>query len=415
MWPTTVLAYTLLLPATLALDISSHLSTSTTLLCSTLYSSSVLLGPLPTTTVLLQQTLDLSPVVLHNYTTTTTTVTPKPFSTLFSVLATKTVTTEAEATNGTFYITETRFGTSTVWEHATTTKTETKTRVLTTRTTRWIDAPTGFVGVRNGTVSASSASGAGAVSSAINQKQKQRKRKRSVAAAAKHPHSKRQNPSPSSHNKPKLLKPAAGKHAVEVACEQHIAIHTTEVLLLTASKPATVTLKPETIFKNRTIYGTITSTILVSGSGSNSTSTSNTPPSSFATTPAKQKKEKRDKLAFSIPSRHSRAPLASIAAMALISQPSASSAIVTNTTTVTKTPYTISFTYTRVLTTTSTATLHATTTVTSYSACFTSNLLSQTTNNKRINGVSLPLDTSDEGTILEESLDEDERPSSAYN
>jgi hypothetical protein len=89
--------------------------------------------------------------------------------------------------------------------------------------------------------------------------------------------------------------------------------------------------------------------------------------------------------------------------MAIISQPSASSAIVTNTTTVTKTPYTISFTYTRVLTTTSTATLHATTTVTSYSACATSNLLSQTTNNKRINGVSLPLNTAgEEKTRLEE-------------
>lgn len=400
MWPTALFAYTILLPATLALDISSHLTTSTTLLCSTLYSTSSVSGPLPTTTFLSQQTLDLSPVVLHNFTTTTRTITPKPFSTLFSVLATKTKVIEVEATNGTFYITETRFGTSTVWEHATTTKTETKTRLLTTRTTRWIDAPTGFVGVRNNTVSASSS--AGAVSSAINPKQKHKR----SAGAAKHPHSKRQNkPSPSSSNKkPKLVKPTAGKFAVEVGCEQHVAVHTTEVLLLTASKTATITLKPETVFKNRTVYGTITSTILVSGSASSATS--NTRLSSFATTPslAKQKKDKRDKLVFSItthnPSR-SRAALASIA-MAAISQTS-SAVIVTNTTTVTKTPYTISFTYTRTITSTSTQTLHATTTVTSYAACATSNLLSQTTNNKRINGVSIPLDTLDEGTRLEET------------
>lgn len=378
MWHNAIFASTLLLPATLALQIDSHLATSTTLLCSTIYDASSLPGSIPTTTVSLQQTLDLSPVILHNYTSVTSTVTPKPFSTLFSVLATKTKTIEKEAINGTFYTTETRFGTSTVWEHATTTKTETRTRLLTSRTTEWIDAPTGFVGVRNNTIFPAASS----ASSAAQQKQKR-------TGKAAHPHSKRQT-----SQKPKLVQPTQGKYAVEIGCQQWVGIHTTEVLLLTAKKTATVTLRPETVYKNRTVYGTITSTILVS-SASGSSSSSTFPSSSAATPSSANAQNKRGgKTTTPITSKRS---LASIA-MALISPlPLASpTSTVTNTTTVTKTPYTISFTWTRTITTTTTATLHATTTLTSYSACATSNLLSQTSNNKRINGVSFAFSPSGE-------------------
>jgi hypothetical protein len=54
---------------------------------------------------------------------------------------------------------------------------------------------------------------------------------------------------------------------------------------------------------------------------------------------------------------------------------------------VTKTPYTISFTWTATTTTTTTKTLHATTTITSYAACASGNFLGQTSGMLRINGV----------------------------
>lgn len=362
MWYNTSLASALLIPTTLALHIESHLTTSTTLLCSTLYSSSSISGPLPTSTISLPQKLDLSPVVLHNYTSSTVTVTPKPFSTLFSVLATKTKTTEVQASNGTLFVTETRFGTSTHWEHETTTKTATATRLLTTRTTKWINAPTGFVGVRDGGASSASAS--------------LKKQKRSAAAAAKHPHSKRQTPNKSKKSK-LLTRPTSGLFAVEVICKNQAAIHTTEVLLLTASKPATVTLRPETVFKNRTVYGTVTSTILVSGSGSASSSSR-----TLATAEASSQAGDRDTL-HPTPSPSPSTPILASMALTYLTP-----SISTNRTTITKTPYTISFTYTRTVTTTCTQTLHATTTLTSYAACATANLISNTFDNKLINGVS---------------------------
>ena len=84
--------------------------------------------------------------------------------------------------------------------------------------------------------------------------------------------------------------------------------------------------------------------------------------------------------------------------------PSLPPSIATNKTTITKTPYTISFTYTRTVTTTCTQTLHATTTLTSYSACLPTNLLSQTFDNRLINAISVsvagvlaPGDSSGEG------------------
>ncbi|THX37863.1 hypothetical protein D6D10_05562 [Aureobasidium pullulans] len=52
--------------------------------------------------------------------------------------------------------------------------------------------------------------------------------------------------------KPEVVRPTSGKFAVEVGCKQEVRVHTTEVLLLTATKRATVTSRPETVFKNRT-------------------------------------------------------------------------------------------------------------------------------------------------------------------
>ncbi|KAI4725596.1 hypothetical protein E4T49_06696 [Aureobasidium sp. EXF-10728] len=336
MWNNAILAWTVLLPATWALQIDSHLATSTTLLCSTIYAYSSPSGTIPTATTTLQHTLDLSPVILHNYTSSTVTVTPKPFSTLFSVLATKTKYATAEPVNGTLFVTATKFATSTFWNHETVTKTKTKFRYLTSRTTVLISAPTGFVGVRNG----------------------------SVVAEDK-------NDADSKATRPKLVKPTEGRFAVEVACEEQVAIHTTEVLLLRATAKATLTLRPETVFKNRTVYGYITSTVLGSPSASTVLGSLSTSTASSASTVSQAKRQTTPSTALPTP------PL----------ELATTASIITNTTTVTKTPYTISFTWTKTDLTTITVTRHATTTVTSHAACATANLLSQTSNNKRINGV----------------------------
>jgi hypothetical protein len=255
----------------------------------------------------------------------------------------------------------TRFGTKTFWHHVTTTATVTKERFLTSRTTTWISAPSGFVGVRD------------AISHADGESKRE----------VKHPHTKRQSPSTSS-TKAILARPTQGRYAIAVHCERQIRIHTTQVLLLTASKRATVTAQRETVFKNRTVYGTVTSTILalpttidtallssVSGSGSGISST----PSS----PSTRKRQNESTLSSSSSSSSS---------LSTSSFPSQDpQKIVTNTTTVTKTPYTISFTWTATTTTTTTKTLHATTTITSYAACASANLLGQTSRMLRINGV----------------------------
>ncbi|KAI4717766.1 hypothetical protein E4T48_06050 [Aureobasidium sp. EXF-10727] len=335
MWNNAILAWTVLLPATWALQIDSHLATSTTRLCSTIYASSSPSGTIPTATTTLQHTLDLSPVILHNYTSSTVTVTPKPFSTLFSVLATKTKYATAEPVNGTLFVTATKFATSTFWNHETVTKTKTKFRYLTSRTTVLISAPTGFVGVRNGSVVA-----------------------------------KDKNDADGKAIRPKLIKPTEVRFAVGVSCEEHVAIHTTEVLSLQATAKATVTLRPETVFKNRTVYGYITSTVLGSPSASTVLGSLSTSTASSA-------------------SQVSQAERQTTPSSALPTQPLdlATAPIITNTTSVTKTPYTISFTWTKTDLATITITRHATTTVTSHAACATANLLSQTSNNKRINGV----------------------------
>jgi hypothetical protein len=332
----TILSWTLLLPLTHALQISSHLSTETTLLCSTIYTTSSPANPLSTTTVSLLSATDLPPVVLHNYTTSTITVTPKPFSTLFSVLATKTKTVRKEARDGVLEVEATIFKTSTFWHHVTTTKTVTKDKVLTTRTTSWISTPTGFVGVRD-----RSAPVVDAVSKRVVKHIRGNQRSASTSGSGK-----------------VLVKPTQGKYPGIVRCEGQIRIHTTQTLLLTASKTATVTARPETVFKNRTVYGTVTSTILaLAENGTNTLLASGFVSGlSFAS--------------GSSPTLHVVREMAT-----------------NTTTTVTKTPYTISFTHTATNTKTVTRTLHATTTITSYAACASGNLLGQTRNTQRINGV----------------------------
>jgi hypothetical protein len=365
-----ILSLTLFLPLNHALSISSHLSTETTLQCSTLYSTSSPSLLLLTTTASLSHTIDLSPVILHNYTTSTITKTPKPFQTLFSVLATKTRTVEREAVDGVLRVEVTRFGTKTFWHHVTTTATVTKERFLTSRTTTWISAPSGFVGVRDGS---------------------------EAKGEVKHPHTKRQFPSTS---KKPLARPTQGKYAVAVHCERQIRIHTTQVLLLTASKKATVTAKRETVFKNRTVYGTVTSTILALPSinttvDSISEASGSGYSSGISSAPSK-----------SSGAKHTESTLPTVSSIPTPSTPSTISSppksqnlahiITITTTTLTKTPYTISFTYTATTTTTSTATLHATTTITSFAACASANLLGQTSGMLRVNGVSF---SDDEGGV----------------
>ena len=340
----TILPWTLFLAPSIAREIESHLSTETSLQCSTLYSSSSVPTPLSTSTAAVASTTELSPVILHNYTTHTVTITPKPFETLWSVLATKTKTVEKEAVNGTLNIEVTKFMTKTFWHHVTTTATVTKEKRLTSRTTSWVSAPSGFKAVRN---------------SSISQTEKKAEDKVDAISRIRRDSS---NNSKKKEKKTVLQNPTKGQYAVAVECQSQIRIHTTETLLLQASTTATVTKRPETVYSNRTIYGTITSTILalpststLSGSGVSSASASGSGVSSSTT---------------SISQINSRD-------------------IITNTTRVTKTPYTISFTWTVTTTSTSTQTLHATTTLTSYLACATSNQLSQTSDNKRINGISL--------------------------
>jgi hypothetical protein len=346
----TILSWTLLLPLTHALQLLSHLSTETTLLCSTIYTTSSPTTPLSTTTTSLLSIIDLSPVILHNYTTSTITVTPKPFSTLFSVLATKTKTVRKEARDGVLEVEATKFKTSTFWHHVTTTKTVTKDKVLTTRTTSWISAPSGFMGVRD--ISAPAVDAAS---------------KRVV----KHIRGNQSHSSSTGGSGKVLVKPTQGKYPEIVRCEEQMHIHTTQTLLLTASKKVTVTARPETVFKNRTVYGTVTSTILALPKNSTNTLLSSASASGF-------------------PSGSGSSPT-----MMLDLQE-----VTTNTTTtVTKTPYTISFTHTATNTKTVTRTLHATTTIASYSACASGNLLGQTRNTQRINGVA-GLDDGD-GVVME--------------
>jgi hypothetical protein len=358
---TAILSWTLLLSFSTALSISSHLATETAVQCSTIYDTASAASPLSTSTAASQYTIELSPVILHNYTTSTITYTPKPFETLFSVLATKTKTVEREAINGTLFITKTKFGTSTFWNHVTVTNTVTKQRLLTSKTTTWVSAPTGFVGVRNG-------------SSAVEELKRDAKR------------------SSSSTRKAQLQKPTKGKFAVAVECQQQLRVHTTETLLLTARNTATVTAKQETVFKNRTVYGTVTSTIMaLSSSNATSIPSVSGSGSGFSSTTSAPSNTKMDE-GHSIPTSIS--PTPSSPTLSLQQNPVK---ITTNITTITKTPYTISFTWTSTSTSTTTKTLHATTTITSYAACASGNLLSQTSNNQRINGVSFGDDEQGEG------------------
>lgn len=377
MRPDSLLKWTLFLPLSTALSISSHLSTETNLQCSTIYSSASVLTP-STTTAPLVSTTELSPVILHNYTTSTITITPKPFETLFSVLATKTKTVERQAVNGTLGVEVTKFKTSTFWHHETTTRTVTKERLLTSRTTVWVETPSAFVGVRE------------AVSAKVEQPQttlgspdyaRREEQPQSSASGS------------SSSRKASLQKPTKGRFAVSVECQQHIRIHTTETLLLTASEAAKITAKQETRYTNRTIYGTITSTILANSSSSTSAPTrsgsslaSPTTPSSSPHMTSKKQVEQAESTPTSLSTP---TPLNDIQTVA------------TNTTTITKTPYTITFTWTSTATATLTQTLHATTTITSFAACATGNLMGQTSGNRRINGVSLPHVGADAGALPE--------------
>ncbi|THY17588.1 hypothetical protein D6D00_08448 [Aureobasidium pullulans] len=188
----TLLPWTLLAPAALAISIDTHLSTETTVFCSTTYGKTHL-SSIPTTTSISPTTIELSPVILHNSTTLTKTVTPKPFNTLFSILTTKTKWVTSTPVNGTFYTTKTKFGTSTFWHHTTTTKTKTEFRYLTSRTTEWIAAPTGFMPVRNTTFAPAEEEG---------------QQKRDLS----HPHAARAS---FKIPKPKVVRPTSGKFAVE--------------------------------------------------------------------------------------------------------------------------------------------------------------------------------------------------------
>jgi hypothetical protein len=349
-----ILSWTLLLPLTHALNLPSHLSTKTTLLCSTIYTTSSLTTPLPTTTISLLSVIDLSPVILHNYTTSTITVTPKPLSTLFSVLATKTKTVRKEAVDGVLEVQATKFKTSTFWHHATVTKTVTKDKVLTTRTTSWISAPSGFVGVRDDSHT---------VEEEISKREMKMVGSRYVRQGG-----------PTSKTSVMLVKPTQGQYPGIVRCEQQIRIHTTQTLLLTASKTATVTARSETVFKNRTVYGTVTSTILALPSGNGN-----------------------DTLLFSASGSSHPSGSGSGSSPTIKTYKE----VVTNTTTtVTKMPYTISFTHTATNTKTVTRTLHATTTITSHAACASGNLLGQTRKTQRINGVAgLDIEGSEGGGV----------------
>ncbi|THZ34672.1 hypothetical protein D6C87_10296, partial [Aureobasidium pullulans] len=394
----TLLPWTLLAPAALAISIDTHLSTETTVFCSTTYGKTHL-SSIPTTTSISPTTIELSPVILHNSTTLTKTVTPKSFNTLFSILTTKTKWVTSTPVNGTFYTTKTKFGTSTFWHHTTTTKTKTEFRYLTSRTTEWIAAPTGFMPVRNTTFAPAEEEG---------------HQKRELS----HPHAARAS---FKIPKPKVVRPTSGKFAVEVGCKQEVRVHTTEVLMLTETKRATVTLRPETVFKNRTVYGTITSTVFILSFPSSSASSSS--PSSIlarevttaaesavqstavaspaASTTSESAASTSGSSSTSSASDSASSTSGSAASSAASSTSSTSSStthpplptgangIATSLAHTTTTPYTITFTFTATSTSTTTLTRHATTTITSHSACATSNLLSQTSKNRRINGVSM--------------------------
>ncbi|KEQ68935.1 hypothetical protein M436DRAFT_57094 [Aureobasidium namibiae CBS 147.97] len=380
----TIFNWTFLLPVSTALSISSHLSTETTLQCSTLYNTSSPSTPLPTLIASVALTTELIPVILHNYTTSTVTRTPKPFETLFSVLATKTKTVEKQAVNGTLGVEVTKFRTSTFWHHVTTTRTVTKERLLTSRTTVWVETPTGFVGVRD-SASASAAQDTQTPQTTPSISRRVRRERPQSSAST------------SSSRKAPLQKPTKERYAVSVNCERQIRIHTTETLLLTASKMATVTAKQETKYTNRTVYGTITSTILAKGSSTSAPTESSLESSSGPASGYGYSISSTESLSSSSWSLTSKRQVESTPTPILAYTPSLSPSllddaqtIVTNTNTVTKTPYTITFTWTATATSTLTQTLHATTTVTSHAACATGNLLGQTSNNRRINGVSLP-------------------------
>ncbi|KER00902.1 hypothetical protein AUEXF2481DRAFT_25180 [Aureobasidium subglaciale EXF-2481] len=375
-----VLTWIILLPTIWAISISSHLATKTVVLCSTTYGSSSV-ASLPTSTLSLFHTTELFPVILHNSTTLTTTITPKPFSTLFSVLTTKTKYVSSAAVNGTFYITSTKFGTSTDWKHETKTRTSTVYRYFTSRSTYWIAEPSGWVGVRNST---SEPAG---------------KEKRELA----HPHAARASTKISSNKKPKLVRPTEGVFAAGVECVQQVQLHTTEVLLLTETKLATVTLRPETVFSNRTVYGTITSTVLLLPSSSlvrrMNVAAWFTSHAAFphASTSAAASTLTANSTSISATSNSTYAPSTFNSTSTTSSStttpsppplPTGPNGLATNLTTITKTPYTITFTHTEYKSSILTLTRHATTTLTSHSACATPHLLSQNSRNLRVNGFS---------------------------
>ena len=105
-----LLAWTLVLPTALSVDIETHHTTITETICSTRYGRNSIQS-LPTGTI--RKDIELAPVMLHNSTTVTKTITPKPFQTYFSQLETTTKWVTSAPVNGTFDITSTKFDTST--------------------------------------------------------------------------------------------------------------------------------------------------------------------------------------------------------------------------------------------------------------------------------------------------------------
>lgn len=111
MWYQSIFALALALPTSLAMQLLSSTSTTQTLICSTEYASTSLLGAVPTTT--LNQTIEKEPQLLHTTVIPTEFVTPKPFSTRITLLETLTVNVTTTPSNGTWTTNSTVFDVST--------------------------------------------------------------------------------------------------------------------------------------------------------------------------------------------------------------------------------------------------------------------------------------------------------------
>lgn len=333
----TVLACTLAVPTAWAVLIETHFATETAITCSTSYGKTSI-SNVPTSTAQ-PTTTELSPVILHNSTTLTRTIVPNPFVTYFSHLETKTAWVTSTPRDGTFDTTSTKFATSTYWHHTSTTVTETKYRYLTSRTTFWIPTRTNFLPIRDTT--------SGHLPDIASKRE------------IRHPHAIRDQ-----SKKPAVRRPTSGSWPAEVNCKQEIQLHTTEVLFLTDSKRATVTLPQETEYKDKTVWGTITSTAL--------------------SLPSLTGRDEVTTVPLTEASSQAPAPTTNP------SLPTGPNGIATNLKTVTSTPYTITFTYTATSTQTTTSTRHATSTVTRHAACATANILAQTSRTQRINGITSP-------------------------